>query len=259
MPMSKAFYERLQPVLPEIVEYFGTPCRVFDEQGIIDEGRDLKLKFQDPIFGFQEFFAVKAWPNYPVIGRIMHQKLGFGFDCSSPSELISMRWAGVPDTYLMLTSNNTPDELFELALADGGCILNLDDIAMIDRVSEFPELICFRYNPGERRTGTEFIGNPNEAKYGVRHDQIVEAYQRAIDRGARRFGLHTMIISNELNYRYMVETVRMLGSDQPVVFQIDRNGLTVSLPQTLRRHPPCEHAWTFVLTGVEFQNKALAT
>jgi diaminopimelate decarboxylase len=81
---------------------------------------------------------------------------------------------------------------------------------MIDKVPVFPDLIAFRYNPGERRTGTAVIGNPIEAKYGVRHDQIVDAYRRAQARGARRFGLHTMIISNQLDYHYMVETVRML-------------------------------------------------
>jgi diaminopimelate decarboxylase len=81
---------------------------------------------------------------------------------------------------------------------------------MVDKVPDFPELICFRYNPGERRSGTAVIGNPVEAKYGVRHDQIVDAYRRAKARGARRFGLHTMIISNQLDYHYMVETVRML-------------------------------------------------
>lgn len=88
--------------------------------------------------------------------------------------------------------------------------MNLDDITLIDKVPEFPELICFRYNPGERRTGNQIIGNPIEAKYGVRHDQIVEAYKRAINRGAKRFGLHTMIVSNQLDYSYMVETVCML-------------------------------------------------
>ena len=40
----------------------------------------------------------------------------------------------------MFSSNNTSDELFKLALADGGCILNLDDISMIDKVPKFPEL-----------------------------------------------------------------------------------------------------------------------
>ena len=33
---------------------------------------------------------------------------------------------------------------------------------MIVQVKNFPELICFRYNPGERRTGNELIGIPVE-------------------------------------------------------------------------------------------------
>jgi diaminopimelate decarboxylase len=77
-------------------------------------------------------------------------------------------------------------------------------------VSEFPELICFRYNPGARRTGNQIIGIPVEAKYGVTYDQIVQAYRKSIERGAKRFGVHTMIISNERDYHYMVETVKML-------------------------------------------------
>ena len=73
-----------------------------------------------------------------------------------------------------------------------------------------PELICFRYNPGPRRTGNSIIGNPVEAKYGVSHDQIVDAYRQAKSRGARKFGLHTMLASNELNAAYMVQTARTL-------------------------------------------------
>jgi diaminopimelate decarboxylase len=207
MPMSKAFEGRLYPILPEIIRYFGTPFHIYDEQGIIDTGEKWKSDFKD-IYGFKEFFAVKALPN-PAILKIM-LKLGFGLDCSSNSELILARQSRFSAEDIMLTSNNTSRELFNLALAEDGCILNLDDISMVDKVPEIPQLICFRYNPGERRTGTDIIGNPVEAKYGVRHDQIIEAYRRARDRGARRFGIHTMIISNELDYKYMVETVRML-------------------------------------------------
>ena len=111
---------------------------------------------------------------------------------------------------IMFSSNNSAVELFELSQAEGGCILNIDDISMIDRVPVFPELICFRYNPGERRTGNQIIGIPIEAKYGLRHDQVADAYRLAIKRGAKRFGLHTMIVSNELNSDYMVATVSML-------------------------------------------------
>ena len=89
-------------------------------------------------------------------------------------------------------------------------MLNLDDISLIEKVPEFPELICFRYNPGPRRTGNVIIGNPVEAKYGVSHEQVVDAYRLAQQRGAKRFGLHTMVASNELDYSYMVETARMV-------------------------------------------------
>jgi diaminopimelate decarboxylase len=207
MPMSAAFQNRLFPRLPKIIEYYGTPFHIFDEQGILENGEDLKRKFKD-IPGFCEYFAVKALPN-PAILKLV-KKLGFGADCSSPSELMLSRRLGFRGEDIMFSSNNTAVDLFKLALSDGGCILNIDDITMIDKVPEMPELICFRYNPGERRTGNQIIGIPVEAKYGLRHDQIVEGYRLAKERGARRFGLHTMIISNERNYQYMVETVKML-------------------------------------------------
>jgi diaminopimelate decarboxylase len=205
--MSKAFEARLFPMLPKIREYFGTPFHIFDEQGIIDSGENLKLSLKD-IKGFQEFFATKALPT-PAILQLM-KKMGFGLDCASPSELVLARQNGFRGEDIMFSSNNTTEDIFELALADGGCILNIDDITMIETVKNFPELICFRYNPGERRTGNALIGIPVEAKYGLRHDQVIPAYRAAIKRGAKRFGLHSMIISNERNYQYMVETVRML-------------------------------------------------
>ena len=55
MPMSLDFQNRLFPKLPEIIDYFGTPFHILDEQGIIDTGENLKNTFHD-IAGFQEYF-----------------------------------------------------------------------------------------------------------------------------------------------------------------------------------------------------------
>jgi diaminopimelate decarboxylase len=110
----------------------------------------------------------------------------------------------------MFTSNNTSTDQFTAAMDQGGSILNLDDISLISKLPRVPELICFRYNPGPRRSGNHIIGNPVEAKYGVSHDQIHKAYETAIQMGVKRFGIHTMLASNELNYTYMVETADML-------------------------------------------------
>ena len=207
MPVSNDFAQRLEQQLPGIVKHFGTPFHLYDEKGIRETGNTLIEAFKG-VDTFREYFAVKALPN-PEILRIMHS-MGFGFDCSSIAELALSRQIGAHGEEIMFTSNNTSAKEFAAAEADGGCVLNLDDISLVDKVPRMPELICFRYNPGERRTGNSIIGNPIEAKYGVSHEQLVEAYRRAQARGAKRFGLHTMLASNELNYRYMVDTTQML-------------------------------------------------
>ncbi len=207
MPMSQSFKERLFPITEQLVEHYGSPFHVYDEVGIRETGEQLKKLFSG-IEGFREYYAVKALPN-PEILKLMFD-MGFGFDCSSIGELVLSRQVGARGEDIMFTSNNTNQTEFNVAAADGGCILNLDDISLIDKVPDFPELICFRYNPGPRRTGNVIIGNPVEAKYGVTHDQVVDAYRLAQQRGAKRFGIHTMVASNELDYTYMVETARMM-------------------------------------------------
>ena len=209
MPMSLDFTNRLSPVLKDIADHFGTPFHIYDEKGIQETGETLKNAF-GRLPDFREFFAVKALPN-PAILKVM-KDMGFGFDCSSIPELVMSREIGACGHDLMFTSNNTHISEFEEAAGNGGAILNLDDISLVPKVPDMPELICFRYNPGERRTGNSIIGNPLEAKYGVAHDQIIDAYKAAEKRGAVKFGIHTMLASNERNYTYMVETTRMLLS-----------------------------------------------
>ena len=207
MPMSQAFKDRLFPFLPKIVEHYGTPFHIYDELGIRETGKAVKDAFAG-LDRFREYYAVKALPN-PRILQIMGD-MGFGFDCSSIAELRLSRQAGGKGDDIMYTSNNTSLEEFNEAAGNGGSILNLDDITLLAKVPKIPELICFRYNPGERRTGNDIIGTPTEAKYGVSHEQIIDAYRQAKAKGAKRFGIHTMLASNELNYQYMVQTAAML-------------------------------------------------
>lgn len=207
MPISDAYKARLYPQLDRIARHFGTPFHIYDETGIRETGAALKAAFAQAE-GFREFFAVKALPN-PFIMTIMSD-MGFGYDCSSGPELMLARNCGARPGDIMFTSNNTSESDFLAAADKGGCILNLDDISLTDKVPVMPELICFRYNPGSKRSGNTIIGKPEEAKYGVSDSQIVDAYCKAQKRGAKRFGLHTMLASNELDYRYMVQTAAML-------------------------------------------------
>ncbi|MBU8910765.1 MAG: diaminopimelate decarboxylase [Desulfobacterales bacterium] len=207
MPMSDSYRKKLSCLLPKIVDTFGTPFHIYDEKGIKETCKKLNTAFEK-IDGFKEFFAVKALPN-PSIMKIM-QEMGFGFDCSSTPEIHLSRQLGSFKEDIMFTSNNTSISQFETAQKNGGCILNLDDISLIAKLTDIPDLICFRYNPGSRRKGNKIIGNPVESKYGVSHDQIIDAYSQSVKLGVKRFGIHTMLASNELNYEYMVDTTRML-------------------------------------------------
>lgn len=120
MPMSVAFQERLFVKLPSIIEKFGTPFHIYDEQGIINTCLGLKNAFAS-IPGFQEFFAVKALPNPHVLDTI-HKSAGFGMDCSSIMELQLAEYVGASGASVMFTSNNTTEQDFAEALKCGAII-----------------------------------------------------------------------------------------------------------------------------------------
>jgi len=195
--------------LAELALRFPTPFYLYDEAAIRDNARRIKQAFSI-LPGFKEHYAVKALPN-PFILKILADE-GFGADCSSLAELILAGEAGMQGEDVFLTSNETPAGEY-VAARERGAVVNLDDISHIDYLETaagIPELVCCRYNPGPLKEGNVIIGKPEEAKYGLTREQILEAFPRLKAKGARRFGLHTMVASNELNIEYHVETARML-------------------------------------------------
>lgn len=192
-----------------ITQTYPTPFHIYDEKAIRENARQLTQAFSWAP-EFKEYFAVKATPN-PYILKLLREE-GFGADCSSLPELLLAEKAGIVGEDIMLTSNNTPVNEFAKAL-ELGAILNLDDISHIDYLEKnlhLPKTISFRYNPGPLREGNGIIGKPEEAKYGLTKTQIIEAYSIMQKKGCEKFGIHTMIASNELNINYFVETAKMM-------------------------------------------------
>lgn len=206
--MQKTLPFTKQKIL-EIIKKFPTPFHIYDERAIRRNARNFLKEF-GTLEGFREFFAVKATPN-PFILKIMKEE-GFGVDCSSYSELIMAEKTEFRGEEIMFSSNDTPAEEYAKA-KELGAIINLDDISHIDfleKAAGIPNLICLRYNPGPGRKGNDIIGKPEEAKYGLTREQMLEAYGVLKKKGVKRFGMHTMIISNELHEDYFIETARMM-------------------------------------------------
>lgn len=193
----------------ELIKRWPTPFHIYDEAKIHANFRRLREAFSWAP-GFREHFAVKALPN-PRIVQILHEE-GAGTDCSSIAELLISVAAGVKGEEIMLTSNDTPWEEFQKAIALGA-VINLDDLSHLDYMAEhagLPEVLSFRYNPGDLIEGNDIIGKPVEAKYGLTRPQMFEGYRRAQEMGVKRFGLHTMVISSELRTEAFLLTARIM-------------------------------------------------
>jgi len=203
VPLSK---ERLEEICFEHPTHF----HLYDEAAIRGNARRLLDSFSIFGDGFKEFFAVKALPN-PFVLKILASE-GFGADASSLPELVLAQKAGIVGEDIMFSSNDTPSPEFAAA-RKAGAIVNLDDLSHIESLAKaagVPELVCCRYNPGPLKEGNAIIGKPEEAKYGFTREQLFEGYRELKARGAKRFGLHTMVASNELEPDYFVETGRLL-------------------------------------------------
>jgi diaminopimelate decarboxylase len=205
LPLTKEQLEAMAAQVP-------TPFHVYDEAAMRKNARAFYDAFKWVPGGFINYYAVKALPNPHVMAVLKEE--GLGGDCSSMAELKLCEAVGITGHKIVFTSNDTP--AYEYAEAARlGAIINLDDITHIDFLEQalggkLPEMICFRYNPGPLKEGNVIIGKPEDAKYGFTRAQLFDGYRLLIKKGVKRFGLHTMVASNELNPGYFVETAQML-------------------------------------------------
>ena len=202
--------------LEEIASRWPTPFHIYDAKAIRANAKRLKKAFAWNK-GFREYFAVKAAPN-PHLMKLL-KEFGFGSDCSSMAELVLAEKVGNVGEAIMFTSNDTPAEEFRKAW-ELGAIINFDDMThwpyFQENVGNFSaaelggRLFCCRYNPGPLKGGNAIIGKPEEAKYGMTREQLFACYAQMKAAGVTRFGLHTMVASNELDPAYIVDTARLL-------------------------------------------------
>lgn len=216
-----------EPAAEAIAEEFGTPLHIYDERGIEASAERLNKAFSWAK-GYKNFFAVKATPT-PGILKLLHAQ-GMGFDCSSRAELVMVDRMGIKGPDIFYTSNNTPQEDFELAIQLGATV-NLDDVAHLEAFRQALNgkqlhRVAARYNPGSLKSGNALIGEPTEAKYGMDIETLIELFKQLKDDDIAEFGLHTMVASNELDPNYFEDTAEVL---MDAVAQIEQAaGITFS-------------------------------
>ena len=164
---------------------------------------------------FKNHFAVKATPNAMIL-KILREECGMAMDCCSLGELMLCEKIGIRGEDIMFTSNNTPLKEYRKAF-EMGAVINLDDFSQIDNVKKalggaMPEIISFRFNPGPTHNikFNENIGDLAEVKFGMTKAQLFSAFKKCQEYGVKRFGLHTMILTCNMNVEDLAETARMM-------------------------------------------------
>ncbi len=194
---------------------YGTPFQIYDEEGIIENVKNLIKTFKIKFPSFRQYFAVKATPNLHILKLLIKQ--GCGLDCSSFAELKYAEILKVSGDMIMYTSNYTEKKDLKLAL-ELNANINLDDISILDDLIEVnnnksPKKICFRLNPGMGNTSSEtesnILGGEN-SKFGISKEDIIKGYIKAKDFGTTNFGLHMMTGSCVLDYEYWSKTINVM-------------------------------------------------
>lgn len=237
LPFSKA-------QIQEIIKSYPTPFHIYDEKAMMNYAQSFNEAFAWNE-GFKEYYAIKACPN-PHLMNLLRTKVNYGIDCSSMAELLLAEKLGMRGEEIMFTSNDTPADEFKKAV-ELGAIINLDDISHIDYLEKhagIPELVCFRWNPGALKEGNIIIGNPEDSKYGFTREQLFEGYAKLKAKGVKRFGIHTMVASNELDPEYFVETAHLvfgviadLSKELHIEFEFANLGGGIGIPYTLEQKP----------------------
>ena len=193
--------------IKELLEKVPTPFYVYDEKGIIESVKKLQNSFS--WCNFKEYFAVKANPN-PYIINLLKEN-GCGADCSSLAELYLSEMVGLKGEDVLFTSNYTPLEEYKKAY-ELGAIINFDDVGHIDEFVEkigIPKIASIRYTP-KKSYGSEIIGDPLNSKFGMPFEKMVEGYRKMKELGIKRFGLHSMLISNTLDINIIVKNTEII-------------------------------------------------
>ena len=196
--------------IKEIAGQFGTPLYIYDEKRIADNYFRLQYAFKQYYHDTVIHYSVKANSNLFLL-KILNS-LGAGADTSSPFEVKMARHAGFSDKKILYTGNY--ESMDDLSVVSGsGITINLDDINSFKRLirSGVPERISFRINPGIGRGGFEGITTGGtDAKFGIPYEKAFDAYQFAREAGVKRFGIHMMTGSNNLEPYHFAEVTEKL-------------------------------------------------
>lgn len=210
----------------ELLEKFGSPLYVYDEQTIRTRYRELK-KSISMIKNHNILYACKANSNVEVI-KILKEE-GAGMDVVAPGEVYTCLKAGCKNEDILFTGNNMTNEELDYAVREG-VLLNIGDLSTLERYGKkYPSSsVCVRINPdvggGHHH---HVITGGVESKFGIYFTDVPEILKIAEKYNLKIKGIHQHIGSNILDENTFLGAIDVLlkaAKDFPDLDFIDFGG-----------------------------------
>lgn len=185
----------------DLVDKFGSPIYVIDENRIRDNYNRFYNAFSKYYPDFKVFYACKANTNLAVM-KILESE-GCCVDTVSPGEVYICEKLGFSPDRILFTGNNITDEELK-EVHDMGVILNVDSVSAIKRLANVVDpnglKLSIRVNPmvGAGHHAHTITGGVM-SKFGIMDNEAVEVYQLAEDLGFDPVGIHSHIGSGILD------------------------------------------------------------
>jgi len=194
-----------------LAEEFDTPLYVISETRIRENYRRLRDTLSKHNGKVRVYYSAKANTNLSVL-RILKSE-GAYVDTISPGEVYLALKAGFSPERILFTGTSVRDDELRF-LVNSKVTINVDSLSQLRRFLGLstPNLLSFRVNP-EIGAGhhAHVITAGKDSKFGIWESDVIEAYRRAREAGAEKFGMHMHIGSGILEVEpFLVAAEKLL-------------------------------------------------
>ncbi len=200
--------------LLDLVEEYGTPLFVYDEDHLRTRCREAVAAFGDGVAYASKAFLCTA------IAKLVHEE-GMHIDVSTRGELHVVLAAGVPADRVVFHGNNKDADEIAEALAVGVGRIVIDSQDEIDRIEALVRAgaavpkVLIRVTPGVKAETHDFISTGQDDSkfgFGVRSGMAKSAAERVIASTAMDLvGIHYHIGSQVFRVESMAEALRVVA------------------------------------------------
>lgn len=182
----------------QLANTYGSPLYVTSESLIRKQYQKISRALTNHYRKSRVYYSAKANSNISIL-KILETE-GSYLDVVSVGEVFLAKKSGFTADKILFTGTNVTNDELE-SLIQENIVINIGSLSLLDRVLEIttPKSISFRVNP-EIGAGhhSHVVTAGKKTKFGLWEEEILEAYQRALDAGVERFGMQMHIGAGNL-------------------------------------------------------------